>query len=1126
MYKTFYLSRHGAIPLAVKIMMYMKLVIVFLILASTQLAASTYGQNVTIRAEGESIKTILREIRKQTGRDFLYNNSQVNDLRRTSITTDELPLEKTLELLLPPLGLRYQINGGTVVIQPIPSSQKSGIDQQQTLRGRVTNQDGELISGATVTLVEIDRRVATDQYGEFEISNAPNSGTLRINNIGYQELEVPYHDLQTPPLQLTASTQEVEEVVVVGYGVQSKKELIGSVSTVDGEKIAQRAVPQLSQALTGQMPGVSVIQRSGQPGGSGGTIQIRGVGSFGAGTGALILVDGIPTNSFNDIDPNDVASISVLKDASSAAIYGARAANGVILVTTKAGSTENKMVVSYNGNWGLQTPTAFPEFVNSWEYATAVNETSTGGGGYTEEEIQKFRNGSDPDQYPNSQFLDELFEPNAQQTGHNVSLSNKTEKIQYTLSLGYLNQNGILRKNEYNRYNARLNLVSHIRDNLKLSARLSAIQTTDHQPAVPATLDFAYMTDLISQVIRYPSIYPIRLSNGDWGGGLVQKGTPISFLESQSYFQDLASDLGGNLRLDWTIIPDLTVSAIGGYTQESARTKLFRASQRINDQIQLSPSSLDETRPYGNYKTFQALMAYHKQIFQHDFKILAGYSFEQGYNDNLTAYRQDFPSNELTEINVGSPEGQQNTGTASEWGLESLFTRIQYNFAQRYLLEGVLRYDGSSRFPSSKKYAIFPSIAAGWLISEESFMKNQIDWLNELKIKASYGVLGNQNIGNYPYQNILSTGYTYPFGNSISPGLARGTIVDPNLRWESTRTSDVGIDGSFLQRRLSFSATYYNRYTYDILVSPSASVSSVLGFEVGLQNSGKLKNTGWEFTLGYQDRHKDWTYSANLNFSTVKNRVIDLGVGNILQPNGLTGNGSSLFVGHPMEMYYGYQTDGLFTSQEDIEQWADLTPVNPNAQPGDVRYLDISGPDGVPDGQVDPVYDRTFIGSRIPRYQFGLNLSTSYKNIDLSILLQGVAQAKGLLNNHAGWALYNSGNIQRWQYENRWTPENPNQSAEYPRMEQLPNSGSPNTLLSDYWILDAGYLRVRNIQLGYSFPESIINRLKVSGLRVHASAENPFTWHNYRQGWDPEINSGGSYYPIMRNFTFGLSLNF
>lgn len=1108
--------------------MYTKLVIALLGINTLQVNASSYAQNVTIRAKGESFKTVLGAIRKQTGKDFLYNNRAVDEHQKVDMNIHDQHWTNVLTKLLSEQNLMYKVKDNTVLIQKVDQNDANSImNRQQALVGVVKNAAGHPIIGATVSLVGTKHVTATDGSGQFRFDNAPAGGEISVANIGYQSRSMRYSNGIIPVIILEQEVQAIDEVVVVGFGVQKKKDVIGSVSSVNGDQLAKRSVPQLSQALTGQMPGVTVIQRSGQPGkADASAIQIRGVGSFGAGTGALILVDGIPTSSFNDIDPNDVASISVLKDASSAAIYGARAANGVILVTTKMGANRDKLSINYSGNFGLQKPTVFPEFINSWEYALAMNETTSGGGGYTDAEIQKFKDGSDPDHYPNSDFFKEVFKRNVPQTSHNINFSNNTEKLKYTFSLGYLNQKGVVSKNNYDRFNTRLNLTTNIRENLKLTTRLSAIQTADKQPGAPATLDFVDMGGLIAQVIRYPSISPIRLSNGDWGPGNNLKGNPVSFLESDSFYRNKSNELGGNLRLDWELIPDLTLSAIGGYTQNTQRDRRFRASQRINDNIMLSPATLEQSNPYSDYKTFQALAEYKKSLGEHDFKFLGGYSFEQGYNEGLTAFRQGFPTNSLTELNIGSPEGQRNTGTASEWALQSLFGRLQYNFSGKYLLEGVIRYDGSSRFASAKKYAIFPSIAGGWLLSEENFLKDNVQWLSELKLKASYGILGNQNIGNYPYQNILNTGYDYAFGNTIQPGVIRKAIIDPNLKWESTRTSDFGIEGSFLARKLNFSATYYDRYTYDILVSPSASVSNVLGFEVGLQNSGKLKNSGLEFTLGYQDKTEDWTYGATVNFSTVKNKVIDLGVGNIDQPNGLVGNGSSLFIDHPMQVYYGYQTAGLFTDAADVKDWADMTAVNPNAQPGDIRYQDISGPDGIPDGKVDPVYDRTILGSRIPKYTYGANFNVGYKNIDVSVLVQGVSGVKGLLDNYAGWALYNSGNMQRWQYDGRWTPENPNRDAEYPRLEQLVNTGSPNTLLSDYWVLDASYLRIKNLQVGYSFPKSLTNSWKIEGLRVFANVENLVTWHNYRKGWDPEINSGGNYYPILRNFSFGVNLNF
>ena len=465
-----------------------------------------------------------------------------------------------------------------------------------------------------------------------------------------------------------------------------------------------------------------------------------------------------------------------------------------------------------------------------------------------------------------------------------------------------------------------------------------------------------------------------------------------------------------------------------------------------------------------------------------------------------------------------------------------MFGRLQYNFGRKYLLEGTLRYDGSSRFPKNDKYGIFPSMAVGWRISEEPFLKGRFSWLDELKLKASYGRLGNQDIGNYPFQNLLATGRNYPFGGQVSSGVARTIITDPTIHWESTRTQDAGVEASFLRNMFSFSAGYFDRYTYDILVSPGASVSWVLGAGVGAQNSGRLSNKGWEFTLGHRHRIGQVNYHVNANLSVVNNKVLDLGVGNITQPNGQVGNGNNLFLGFPMNLYYGYVSEGLFTDDADVAAWKtanDMTAVNPNPKPGDVRYKDISGPDGKPDGKVTAAYDRTYLGSTIPRYTYGASLGASWKGFDLGMLLQGIGGVKGFLNNYSGWALYQNGNVQRWQMEERWRADNPNRNAKYPRMEVITNQGTPNTLMSSYWMLNSAYLRLKNVTLGYTLPAAWLERAGIAGMRISFTAENLYTWSNYRKGWDPETNVGGSYfnidqayYPIMANYTVGLNVNF
>ncbi|MGI8636527.1 MAG: SusC/RagA family TonB-linked outer membrane protein, partial [Segetibacter sp.] len=748
-----------------------------------------------------------------------------------------------------------------------------------TISGKVTGADANPLAGVTVEEKNKGNGTSTKEDGTFSLPVTNGRAVLVLSYIGYGSKEVPVENKSFLNIQLETSNQQLQQVIVVGYGTQKRENMIGSVAQVSGKDLQDRPVTQLSNALSGQMPGVTVLQRTGQPGVSGSVINVRGVGSFGASSGALVIVDGIP-GPLNDIDPNDVETVSILKDASSAAIYGARAANGVILVTTKSGR-QGKLKISYNGYAGFQKASAFPEFVNSADYAALFNEAS-GTVSYTPQDIQKFRDGTDPDNYPNSNFLNTVFSKKGLQTGHNISISSGTANTFYNLSLGYLFQDGLVVKNRFDRYNIRFNVKTALNSRLDLTTRLSAIKTSDIEPNGPATFgnEANGVLFIINQAVRYPAVNAGKLSNGYYGTGVVQKGTPVSFLESESYNQNKGTNLNANLRLDYKILEGLKLSAIAGYNEINNKRTEFRASQVINANITLSPNELTKINNGTNYYTVQGLAEYSKKTGRHQVGALAGYSFESNYFEQLSAFRNNLPGNELQQLNVGAPNNQQANGTANEWSLESFFGRVNYSYASKYLIEGVLRRDGSSRFPSNRKYAYFPSGAIGYRLGQESFIRDHFSWINELKLKASIGILGNQNISNYPYQTLynIGTAYNYPFGSGIGSGVARTTITDPDLHWESTRTTDVGLEFGGFKNKLNFSATYFNRYTYDILYSPGGSVSTTLGFNLSKQNTGKLSNKGWEFTIGHNNTIGNFSYNVNGNFSIINNKVLDLGV--------------------------------------------------------------------------------------------------------------------------------------------------------------------------------------------------------------------------------------------------------
>jgi len=1007
---------------------------------------------------------------------------------------------------------------------------------QKLITGTIKDANGSPLSAATVSEKgHSGNSTSSDENGKFKLSVKGNTSSVIITSVGFKEKEIKIDNTSELSVSLEQEAAQLSEVVVVGYGTQKKVNVIGAISQVGSKEINNRAVTQTSQALTGQMPGVTVIQSSGRPGASPGNIEIRGVGSFGAGATPLVLIDGIPGN-LDFIDPNDIASVSVLKDAASAAIYGSRAADGVVLVTTKFGQAgaDGKVKVNYNGYAGTQRATRYPKFASSWQYARALNEAVPNT--YSQADIDSFRLGTSPYNYPNTDWTDLIFKKGTFQTGNNVAVSNRTKNTQYMLSLGYVYQNGIIADNDFRRYSARLNMVNNLSSRLKLTTIFSGIQNATHEPAG--------VQGIIQDAVKAAAIYAPLNSDGTFGGGKSGQGTPYSSTRRTTYNNILDNNFLVNLKLDWEIVSGLTASAIAGYTNRNLQTRNFVGLQVLNPALTLGPATLTVSNEQISYQTLQELLEYKKSIKHHNFDLLLGHTYEYSLDRLSSAYRNNFPSNDVSEISSGDASSQTNSGSAAEWALDSYFGRFQYNYASKYLAEVTVRRDGSSRFPPSLRYATFPGFAVGYRISEEPFFKKNVSWINDLKIRASYGTLGNQNIGNYGWQSVFVTGtnYNYVIGNGISTGAAVNTIVDSTIHWESTRTKDIGIEGTAFNRKLSFSAGYFDRYTYNILVSPGGSVSNVLGFTVGVSNSGKLSNKGWEFSLGYKDNIGKFSYGVSGNLSIVNNKVLDLGVGNIAQPNGLVGNGSTYFIGYPLQIYYGYKTDGLFTDTADIKNYAVQTAINAKPQPGDIRYKDISGPNGKPDGKVDATYDRTVLGSNIPKYTYALSLNGGFKGFDLTVLLQGVANVSGYLDNYSGKAFYQEGNIQQWQYNNHWTPANPNRYAAYPRLEPISNQGTGNTLTSDFWMLNGGYLRIKNIQLGYTFGKDLLKRLKIQSVRVYVSAENLATFSQYPQGWDPEITGGsvdaagnanaggnvvaGSYYPILANYTFGVNVNF
>jgi len=1107
----------GLMPLA-KILRIMKVLTILMLVFVMHISARSYSQNskLSLNMQNVSIKQILERIEDQSEFRFLYSDSKINVEKKINVDFTNSSIENVLNNIFKGSEVNYKIVNRQILLStelengPVPGQ------QQKSVFGKVTDTSGGSLLGVSVVVKGTTNGTITDVDGNYSISNIPEKGALQFSFVGMKTQEIVIGTKTTINVVMEEETVGLNEVVVVGYGTQKKVNVVGSIAQISGEKLENRPIPNLSSGLAGVLPGVTVTQSTGKPGANGTTVSVRGVGSFGATPDALVLVDGIP-GTMNDINVEDVESISVLKDASTAAIYGARAANGVILITTKKGK-EGKTQINYNGYVGWQAATEFPNQANSWEYAQMANVITPNT--YTEAQIAAYKAGNDVDNYPNTNFLKEVFSRNGITTSHDLSVNGGTDKSKYFVSFGYLNQQGLVQKNYYERYNARVNLTTQLYNNLTLSVHLSGSSEDRNEPQPNGSVDVGALEGIVTYAVRFPSIYVGKYSNGTYGVGNNSVGTPVSWLESASYLRTPSTKLNNNVKLDWNVMKDLTLSGIVGYNYMIDNSLSYRASQILNPNLSLPTSFLNQFRNETKYKTVQGLANYSKTIGTHNLGLLLGYSFEAQDISLFSGYRESFPSNDYTEMTMGGSSNQQAAGYTAGWALQSYFGRFKYDFRQKYLFEATVRYDGSSRFPSGQKFGTFPSIAGGWRVSEEPFFKPLANVISNMKLKSSWGILGNQNISNYPYQSTLTSGLNYPIGGVLANGAGVTVLTDPTIHWESTRTIDGGLELSLFRGLIDLDASYFMKNTYDILYQPSSSVSSVLGMSLSQMNMGKLRNSGVEVQISHQKKIRDFNYKVTGNLTVVNNKVMSLGVGGVQQLSGMVGNGSNLFIGYPMQMYYGYLTDGVFMNSSEIASWANQTKVNPSSQAGDIRYKDLN------DDNIVDQKDMTYLGSNIPKFNYSFSLDAGYKGFDVKVLFQGVANVSGYLSGYAGWAFNTLGTIQKWQMDGYFDPNNPVRNPAYPRLQAFSNTTPPNYVMSDFWVLNASYCRIKNLQVGYTVPKSILKKSGIEKVRVYFSGDNVFTFKKYREGWDPEINTSGPYYPILATYTFGVNLNF
>lgn len=650
---------------------------------------SVNAQKVSFNGERLSLKQAFEKIESVSKYKIAYNTSQLDVNKQVVLNQKNQDVLQILSDLLKGTNCVYQVNDNYIVIT------LKDDEKVKKIKGTIKDSAGEPIIGANVIL-KGDATVGsiTDIDGNFDLS-VPSNATLQVSYIGYNTQDVSVGNKSFLNITLKEDTETLDEVVVVGYGSQKKVNVIGSIASVDSKALESRAVPDVSNMLTGQMSGVTITQESGNPGQDAGTIRIRGVGSFGATPSPLVLVDGLP-GSLSDLTPADIDNISVLKDASSAAIYGSRAANGVILVTTKKGK-EGKARIIYNGSVGMSQATELPELAHSYEYAEFYNK-AIGAETYTPEMIQKYRDGSDPDNYADEMYLDDLLGGHALQTKHELSVSGGTEKVQYMVSLGYLRQNGLLDNNYYNRYNARVNLGAELAKNLKLQVRLSGMTSDRHEPSTPGSLDIGGFKGIISNAVRFPGLTPTYLQNGEVGLGPKLQGTPVAWVDCASSYREDYDKFKNNIELSYQPIDGLTLKILGGYNYTLSHVRHYRCDMILTGDKSTGPSTLSDEMKRTVYKTFQAVADYNKSFGKHNLAALVGYTWEDEGQRTLSGSRNNFPSDDVPFLGAGGADGQTNGGGGYDWAIQSVFGRLTYNYDQRYLFETTMRYDGSSRF--------------------------------------------------------------------------------------------------------------------------------------------------------------------------------------------------------------------------------------------------------------------------------------------------------------------------------------------------------------------------------------------------------------------------------------------
>ena len=1078
-------------------------------------AGNAHSQNakVSIRMNNVKLDKILNEIENQTDYLFIYNN-QVDINKITSVKVKNEAVAQVLDRILSRTGINYELEGTHIILTTEAIKDLHAQQQAKTVTGTVTDVSGEPIIGANIRIKGTTTGTITDIDGNFSIKAEPQS-VIEVSYIGYLTQETVINNQKSIRFLLKEDTKTLDEVVVIGYGVQKKADLTGSVANINTEKLNTQSNANIGQALQGKIAGVDIVSQGGAPG-SGTRIMVRGIGTLNNAS-PLYIVDGMYMNSIDHINPNDIASIDVLKDASSAAIYGSRAANGVIIVTTKEGSnTEGKPIIDLSVNLGISTASKFLDMLDAkgWAEVTTIARQAIG--------KPALDMATDLANKPDNDWQDIMFRPALMQN-YNLSVKGGGKYSTYYTGLGYFNQDGIVKGTNYQRYN-----IQSKNDYKRgiFSAGTNLIISFSHDKPLHQELRGGMIGTILQSVPTLEKYDDTR--EGGYGGtygDVVNIPHPLAIIddnimdrynENVKIFANLYAqiELFKGLKYKLNLTPDFSFERYKNYLNK------YDFGLATNSITQLT----ERQRRRRNILV-ENLLTFDRTFGEHKISALAGYTYQDSRFRHIQAYGEGLPQG-LEEIDAATTN-RSNEGNSWRSVLTSILGRVFYSYQNKYLFTATIRRDGSSKFGKNNRYGYFPSFSLGWNVAEEKFMEN-VHWLDQLKLRGGYGVLGNQEIDNYQYSSTITTGINYPDGNG---GLLQGAFpknfANPDIKWEETAMTNVGIDFMAFNNRLSLTADYYVKNTKDILLTVPIPISSG-GANDPIRNAGKIRNNGFEFNLGWMDQpNPDISYGINLIGSFNKNKVIAMGSESGSIKGGSTNQNittSETKAGYPIGGYWLISTAGYFNSQEEVDAYAkDGKKIQPAAEPGDIKFVDANN-DGVINDD-----DRVFQGSPFPDFTFALNGNMRYKNFDLSIGLQGVLGNKIYNATRQTLEDVTKGSNFLASCLDYWTPENKN--ASHPRLTwDDPNRNTRAE--SDRYLENGSYLRLRSVQLGYTFPQTWFKGA-IQHARVYINAENLFTITSY-SGYSPDVNADNAnyrgfdnfIYPTNRTFMLGLNVTF